>query len=257
MARRGRPSKNKEVAKTKPIEEKEQVKVETKQELNIDELVALKVAEILAQKELEKVEIKEISNEEVKSTESKPSRDRYRKRKFVPDSTLVRLEQSVDGKFIISDSRGSNYFIELNGYGDSTTMRFKDLKNYHGKHHSFLNKGKLKIIDVVSESGEIEFGDVIQDLNLQRLYENESKISPLDIEYYILDEESLTEFSDKLRNSTEILETIVEVANILYERGEFNNNSKMDVIRQVSGNYDLFKSKGMPSNVHKVGRNGI
>lgn len=248
MAGRGRPSKNKENTKTKPIEEKKEVK----EELNIDELVAQKVAEILAQKELEKAKIKETITKEVVPNKSKPSKKRYRNRKFVPDNTMVRIEQSIDGKFIISDSRGSNYFIELSGYGDSTTMNFKDLKNYHGKHHSFLNKGKLKIIDVVSENGEIELEDIIQDLNLQRIYENEKKISPLDIEYYLLDEESLDEFSDKVRNSNEIMETIIEVANIYYERGEFNDNSKMDVIRQVSGNYDLFKVSGMPSNVRRA-----
>lgn len=253
MARRSRPNKDKEVTTTKPIEEKEEIK----QELNIDELVAQKVAEILAQKELEKVQIKEKTIKvEPRVARPKPS-DRIRKRKFVPDNTLVRLEQSVEGKFIISDNRGSNYFIELNGYGDSTTMNYKDLKNYHGKYHSFLNKGKLKIIDVVSENGEIEFEDVIGDLNLQRIYDSEDKISPLDVEYYLLDEQSLNEFSNKVRNSTEILETIVEVANIYYNRGEFNDNSKMDVLRQVYGDYDLFKSKGIPSNVRRVGRDGI
>lgn len=256
----GRNSK-KEVKPKQIINEKKEIKIDKKEEgakleLNINELVAQKVAEILAQKELEKVTIKDEVKEEPKVVKMRPS-DRIKKRKFVPDNTLIRLEQSIDGKFIISDNRGSNYFIELNGYGDSTTMSFKDLKNYHGKHHSFLNKGKLKIIDVVSENGEIEFEDVIQDLNLQRIYKDEKKISPIDIEYYILEEELINEFSDKVRNSTEILETIIEVATIFYDRGEFNNNSKMDILRQVSGNYDLFKTKNIPSNVHRVGRDGI
>lgn len=248
-----RTSKNKEASKNKTIEKKEDIK----SEINIDELVAKKVAEILAQKELEKIQIAEVENIETKSKKIPPSKNKYRNRKFVPDNTMVRLEQSIDGKFIISDNRGSNYFIELNGYGDSTTMNFKDLKNYHGKHHSFLNKGKIKIIDVISENGEVELEDVIQDLNLQRIYENDKKISPLDIEFYLLEEESLSEFSDKVRNSNEILETLIEVANIYYERGEFNDNSKMDVLRQVSNNYDLFKSKTTPSNVRRVGRDGM
>jgi hypothetical protein len=219
-------------------------------EINIDELVAKKVAELLAQKQLElvtNIDVKEVNN--VKKI--KPS-NRITNRKFVPDNTLIRLEQSIDGKFIIADNRGSNFFIEMNGYGANTTMSFKDLKNYHGKYHSFLNKGKLKIIDVVSESGDVGFEDVIQDLNLQGIYDDENKISPLDIEYYLLEEDSLSEFSNKVRNSREILETIIEVSSIFYNQGKFNDNSKMDVLRQVSGNYDLYKISAMPSNVHSV-----
>jgi hypothetical protein len=267
MAGRGRPSKNtkkteskvksveKKPTEIKPVEQSEIKQPEIKQpEINIDELVAQKVAEILAQKELESTlskKVEETIEEPKAKVKTKPSK-RIKNRKFVPDNTIIRLEQNVDGKFIIADTRGSNYFIELNGYGDSTTMNFKDLKNYHGKHHSFLNKGKLRIVDVVSENGDIDFEDVIQDLNLQRIYESEKKISPLDIEYYITEEESLNEFSEMVRNSTEILETIVEVASIHYDRGEFNDNAKMDVLRQVSGNYDLFKSRGIPKNVRRV-----
>jgi hypothetical protein len=241
-------TKKKQGEKTQKVKT-ENKKVETKvDEINIDELVAQKVAEVLAQQKLDL--LKQDDSKQVKKVK-KPS-DKVKRRKFVPDNTLVRIQQSIDGKFIITDKRGSNYFIELNGYGDSTTMNFKDLKNYHGKSHSFLNKGKLKIIDVVSEDGEILFDDVIQDLNLQRIYEDDKKISPLDIEYYLLEEESLSEFSKKVRNSVEILHTIVEVSTIFYNRGEFNDNAKMDVLRQVSKNYDLFKARSMPSNVHEV-----
>ena len=251
----GRPRKKDDTTSTKKKEVKKQ---ETN--VDIDKLVAEKVAEqmakFLANQQIENMKEKTEVKEET-HRKTKPSLLKSKRRKFVPDNTLVRVEQSIDGKFIIADNRGSNYFIELNGYGDNTTMSFKDLKNYHGKHHSFLNKGKLKIIDVISESGEIEFEDVIQDLNLQRIYESENRISPLDIEYYLLDEESLSEFTEKVRNSTEILETLIEVSNILYNRGEFNDNSKMDVLRQVSKNYDLFKSKSTPSNVRRVGNDLI
>jgi len=261
MAGRGRPKKAKTKVEQPKVETKiehTEVKVEQpKPEINIDELVAQKVAEILAKQKVEEM-LKSSSEDKVKPTAEtqKPARlkpsQAIRRRKFVPDTTIVRLEQSIEGKFIIADTRGSNYFIEMNGYSDSTTMSFKDLKNYHGKHHSFLNRGKLKIMDVIDEDGGVEFEDVIQDLNLQGVYNDETKISPLDIEYYLLEEESLTEFSTKVRNSKEILETIIEVSTIFYAKGEFNDNNKMDVIRQVSGNYELFKSKSMPSNVHKV-----
>jgi hypothetical protein len=240
-------------------EKKEKTENTEKQELNIDEIVAQKVAELMAQKELElKLKIEQelkakekTENVDKKTKKIKPS-ERRRMRKYVSDDTMVRLEQNIDGKFIIADTRGSNYFIELNGYGDSTTMSFKDLKNYHGKHHTFLNKGKLKIVDVSSEKDDISFEDVIQDLNLQGIYENDEKISPLDIEYYLLEEEDLNVFSKKIRKSKELLEVIVEVSTLFYKDNNFNDNAKMDVLRQVAGNYDLFKNTNMPSNVRKV-----
>ena len=252
-----KPKKNNKVNNKADVKEeikKENKEVEVnieKKEINIDELVALKVAEILAQKELEnkKNNIPEIEEKITPVKKSIKPSERIRKRIFVPDNTLVRLEQNIDGKFIIKDDRGSNYFVELTGYGDTTTMSFKDLKNFHGRNHTFLNKGKLKILDVVSENGEVDFEDVIEDLNLQKIYSDDKKINPIDIEYYLLEEESLNEFSSKIRSSKEILEVIIEIANILYTKGEFNNNSKMDVLRQVSGNYDLFTFGNSMTNV--------
>lgn len=246
--------KNNKVVNNKIDVKKENKEVEIaveKKEINIDELVALKVAEILAQKELENKEsnIPKIEEKTIPVKKSIKPSERIRNRKFVPDNTLIRLEQNIDGKFIIKDDRGSNYFVELTGYGDTTTMSFKDLKNFHGRNHTFLNKGKLKILDVVSENGDVDFEDVIEDLNLQRIYNDDKKISPIDIEHYLLEEESLNEFSSKIRSSKEILEVIVEIAHILYTRGEFNNNSKMDVLRQVSGNYDLFTFGNSMTNI--------
>ena len=110
----------------------------------------------------------------------------------------------------------------------------------------------LKITDVVSENGEVESEDVIEDLNLQKIYFGKDSISPLDIEFYLLDCDDINEFSSKLRNSTHILKTIMEVGSILYKDNQFNDNSKMDLIRQVSGNYDLFKVNDLFKNVKRV-----
>jgi len=250
------------MAKTSKKIEEEVIcnKIENKQNeikddiVDIDKLIALRVAELLAQKELELRATlqKEFEGEPlVKSKKIKPSQS-MSARKYVPDDTMIRISQNISGKFIISETRGSNYFIELNGYGDSTTMAYKDLKNYHGRHHSFLNRGKLKITNVTSEDNSIDFNDVIHDLNLQRIYDDESKISPLDIEYYLLEEDDLKEFSMKLRNSREILSTIVEISFILYKDNKFNDNSKMDVIRQLTGDSNLYTHQSIPNNIRFV-----
>lgn len=162
-----------------------------------------------------------------------------RRRRFIPDDARIRIELNIDGKFIIADTRGNNYFVELNGYKDTTTISFKDLKNFHGKNHSFLNKGKIIVTDVISDS-EVDIQDAIEDLNLQRLYNNEEIIRPFEIEDYLSSDISIEEFSTKAEKSREYLETIIEVAVILFKRGQFTDNSKMNKLREITRMPELF-----------------
>jgi hypothetical protein len=229
----------------KPITKQEPKlpKVEPQNEINTEELIAKAVAEAIAKKELElKLEYEKLQAEktvEFTKAETLKLTNIKSRRKFVPDEARVRIQQNIGGKFIISETRGSSYFIELNGYGDSTTMPFKDLKNFHGRYHSFLNTGKLLLVDVISDS-DVALDDVIEDLNLQRIYNNEKSIRPDMIEYFLLEETSIHEFDTKIKNSTDILETIVEIAMVLFKRGQFTDNSKMNVLRQVLRNPELF-----------------
>lgn len=162
-----------------------------------------------------------------------------RRRRFIPDDARIRIELNIDGKFIIADTRGNNYFVELNGYRDTTTIPFKDLKNFHGKNHSFLNTGKIIVTDVISDS-EVDIQDAIEDLNLQRLYNNEEIIRPFEIEDYLLDGVDIHDFSTKVEKSREYLETIIEVAVILFKRGQFSDNSKMNKLREITRMPELF-----------------
>lgn len=193
--------------------------------LNVDELIAKAVADALEKQRLEihmeKPPIKKI------------------KHNFIPDHARVRISTNIDGKFIISDTRGQNFFIELNGYKDSTTISFKDLKNFYGKNYTLFTSGKLVVADVSSDS-EIELVDVIRDLNLNKIYLDNKKVSPIDIENLFTDNIQASEFESKLKNSTEIVETIVEVGHILYKQGQFSDNNKMNIIRQMFRNPSLF-----------------
>ena len=196
-------------------------------QVNMDEIIAKAVADALEKQKQELMT--QVAKPEIKKA-------RYG---FIPDHARVRIHTNVDGKFIINDTRGQNFFIELNGYKDNTTIAFKDLKNFYGKNYTLFTSGKLAISDVLAET-ETELKDVISDLNLTKIYYDENKVSPIDIEELFSDETSVGDFEFKLKNSTEVAETIVEVGYILYRQGLFSNNNKMNVIRQLFRDPNLF-----------------
>ena len=220
---------------------------------NTQELIAKAVAEALA-REKENLKL-EIENElklknihsEVKLEETKPeikvvksnSKLNIRNRKFVPDDARIRIESNVGGDFIIADTIGKTYRIKLNGYGYTATISFKELKSFHGNHQSFLNTGKLIITDVISDA-DVNLDDVIEDFDLQRIYHNEDMIRPFEIEHYLSNSVSIEEFNKKLEKSNDALETIIEVAVILFKRGQFSDNSKMNKLREITRMPELF-----------------
>jgi hypothetical protein len=115
------------------------------------------------------------------------------------------------------------------------------LRNFHSRKTSFLENGRLKIIDVTSSDPDITIKDVVYDLNLEDTYYNDKKMSPLDIEYFLLKETDISKFEVKISNSKNMLGTIIEVALVLYKKGKFNDNAKMNVLRQSTNKFDLFK----------------
>ena len=242
--------------KTTTTKKKEsKVKEENKnEEVDIQNIIAKVVAEELAKQELklksefdnklkqiEKEKIHDTSNSGLLEKEDVLNRSKIKGKlgKFVPDEARVRIEFNMTGKFVFADRRGSNYFAELNGYRDSITVSFRDLKNFHGKNPAFLNRGKIIITDVLSDA-EIDVWDVIEDLGLKRLYTNDDIIKPFEIEDYLSDKMPMDDFSQKLQNSTQYLEVIVEVAMILFKRGQFLNNDKMNKFREILRKPQLF-----------------
>lgn len=229
MAKRGNPSwvkKDKEVKNENEQIIENQIEVEKKDD--IDALIAKAVAEALKKQKIELMS--QIPNQ---------PKTKKTKHRFIPEHARVRLQTNVDGKFIINDTRGQSFFYELNGYGDSVTISFKELKNYYGKNYVLFTSGKLAITEVIVDT-EVELEDVIRDLNLTNIYYNEKKISPIDIEKLFSKEVTIEEFENKVKNSNEVAETIVEVGYVLYRKGLFNDNSKMNFLRQQFRNPNLF-----------------
>jgi hypothetical protein len=220
------------MARGNPNFGKKKIEKETEnivQEINVDELVAKAVAEALAKQKAELLS-------QIPIEQEKPKKIKHR---FIPEHARIRLQTNVEGKFIITDTRGQSFFYELNGYRDSLTVSFKELKNYYGKNYVLFTSGKLAITDVTVDV-EVELDDVIRDLNLTNIYFNEKKISPIEIEKLFSNAMDIKEFEDKVRNSSEVAETIVEVGHILYKRSIFTDNTKMNFLRQQFRDTNLF-----------------
>lgn len=237
MARGKKPSTAKTESKTaKPTESKVEPTVDFAKILE----EALAKQEEKLRKEFED-KLQETKSQEKTIVIEKQSKEKLssRGRRFIPDDAIIRVNLNIGGKFIMADTRGNGYFVEWNGYGNSRTVKFGDLKNFHGQKHSFLNSGKIIITDIISDA-DVCLEDAIEDLNLQDLYNNEEIIRPFEIEYYLSDEVSIQEFSKKMDKSLEYKEVIVEVAMILFKDGKFSDNSKMNKLREVTRNPELF-----------------
>jgi len=169
----------------------------------------------------------------------KPNKPKY---KFIPDHTKIRIKSNISGLFTFHEDKGkTRVYFEINDFGQSTTISFDELCIFITSKPSFIKNGSIAIVDVYSDI-DIEVEDVIKDRRLEDLYFNENKINPMYIEDLFDDRKtSNQEFEKKLTNTLEMAETVMESAHVLYKRGIFNNNTKMNAIRQIFRNPNLFK----------------
>jgi len=162
--------------------------------------------------------------------------------KYVPENTKIRIKSNIGGTFIFQEDRGkTRAFINIAGYGQSIIISYAELELLRYSKQSFIRSGTISIDEVFSNEG-IEFDDVVKELKLDDMYLDKKKIDPRNIEEMFNDEiTSDSDFGAKLNASPDMGEVLVEVANVLYKRGQFNNNTKMNLIRQKFGRPNLFK----------------
>lgn len=170
-----------------------------------------------------------------------PSAPTKNKFKFIPDNTKVRIQSNIGGKFIFGEDRGKvRVFFQIDGFGESAVVSYEELRIFVSSKPTFVKKGHIAIVDVYSDA-DITLEDVINDLRLEKIYFSEDKINPILIESLFSEETSEKEFENKLNNSMDMAETVMEAGHVLYRRGLFNNNSKMNSIRQIFRKPNLFK----------------
>ena len=234
---------------SKEIESNQTVTQETKTpEIDIDKLIKQITQEVSGKLKTE-YEYK-ISNLEKKlsekivqesKVENKPKVNKPKFR-FIPDNTKIRIQSNIGGLFIFSEDRGKvRVFFQIDNFGQSTIISYEELRIFLSSKPTFIRKGSIAIVDVYSDA-DIELEDVITDLRLDKIYYDENKISPMNIEDLFDDKlTSESEFEKKLNYSTDMAQTVLEASYILYRRGLFSNNTKMNSIRQIFRNPNLFK----------------
>ena len=243
----GRPKK--ETTNLDEQQNKSAVVQESKtSEIDIDKLIKQVTQEVSEKLKTEyefkilelenKLNEKPIGNSKIESN-IKVNKNKF---KFIPDNTKVRLKSNIGGLFTFNEDRGKvRSFFQIDNFGQGVTISFEELNLFISSKPSFIKKGMIAIVDAYSDV-DIEVEDIIKDLRLEDLYYNENRINPMRIEDLFDDNiTSEKEFEIKLNNSMEMAETVMEAGYILYRRGLFTNNTKMNSIRQIFRNPNLFK----------------
>lgn len=179
---------------------------------------------------------------EIASEENTSAVKPKNKFKFIPDHTKVRLKSNIGGLFLFSEDRGKvRVFFQIDNFGQSATISFEELSIFISSKPSFINNGSIAIVDAYSDV-DISVEDIIIDKRLESLYFDKDKINPMCIEELFDDNiTSEKEFEKKLNNTLEMAETVMEAGHILYKKGLFTNNTKMNAIRQIFRKPNLFK----------------
>jgi len=232
-------------ANTGKIEEKKDSNVNQKQEIDIQALIKQVTEEVTKQVEdkyenkinelKQSLDNKTIELQQVATTNIK------KKYKFIPDNTKVRIQSNVDGKFLFTEDRGKiRVFVQLDNFEDSAVISYEELRTMYSSKPSFIKKGQIAITDVYSDE-DIEIEDILKDLRLNNIYDCEGKIDPRYIKDLLTDKINEKDFMSLINNTPEMAETVVEIAYILYRQGLFNDNAKMNFLRQIYRNQNLFK----------------
>lgn len=164
-----------------------------------------------------------------------------KKYKFIPDHTKIRVQSNIDGKFLFTEDRGKiRVFIQLDNFEDSAVISYEELRTFYSSRPNFIRKGQIAITDVYSDE-DIEIEDVLKDLRIDNIYDCDDKIDPRYLKDLLTDKINEKDFMSLINNTPEMGETVVEVAYILYRKGLFNDNAKMNFLRQIFRNQNLFK----------------
>lgn len=232
-------------ASTGKNEEDKDIIVNQKQEIDIQALIKQVTEEVTKQVEdkygnkinelKQSLDNKTIELEQVTITNTK------KKYKFIPDNTKVRIQSNVDGKFLFTEDRGKiRVFVQLDNFEDSAVISYEELRTMYSSKPSFIKKGQIAITDVYSDE-DIEIEDILKDLRLDNIYDCKNKIDPRYIRDLLTDKVNEKDFMSLINNTPEMAETVVEIAYILYRQGLFNDNAKMNFLRQIYRNQNLFK----------------
>jgi hypothetical protein len=228
MSNVGRPkAENKEVQSTQAIDMQALIEQITKSVTDkLKDEYETKISSLEDKLKETKVETKHV----------KKSSTGYKK---ISDDTVVILKSNISGGFIFKEDRGKiRTFVRINDFDETYPIPYDEFNLLVTSGNIFLKSGKVAIIDVVSDDIEVE--DVINNCKLGDIYFDEKKISPANLQYLFSSDCDVKEFRSLVDNSIELHEAILETGYALFKRGQFSDNDKMNVLRQVFQKPSLF-----------------
>jgi hypothetical protein len=158
---------------------------------------------------------------------------------FIPDETKIEIFTNISGITVLKETKGRcNVFLTLNGYKQSGRITFEELRAVFAKFRKMFESGEVAISRVYTQDKNIDLEAVIKDIGIEDLYLNNDIITPITIEQSL--KLQYEEFEKKFNKSKSLQTTICEVAVVLYKKGQFNDNQKMNLFRQYFRNPKLF-----------------
>lgn len=175
----------------------------------------------------------EVINENTVQAEEKPvketRRTSSRRRVQIPKDVECVVMSLCNGELVYRDRRTSRLF-EFPELGDSEIMTIEELSTMKNLARKFFKNSYITVVDVLDD--EYTLDDVYEYLQIKT---NTEILCAEDMDDIILDMD-IDDFRTILQNRKEggLRQRIVERAIKLYEDGEFNDYSKMKVIKDVT-----------------------
>lgn len=175
----------------------------------------------------------EVINDNTVQAEEKPvketRRTSSRRRVQIPKDVECVVMSLCNGELVYRDRRTSRLF-EFPELGDSEIMTIEELSTMKNLARKFFKNSYITVVDVLDDEYTLE--DVYEYLQIKT---NTEILCAEDMDDIILDMD-VNDFRTILQNRKEggLRQRIVERAMKLYEDGEFNDYSKMKVIKDVT-----------------------
>lgn len=175
----------------------------------------------------------EVINENTVQAEEKPvketRRTSSRRRVQIPKDVECVVMSLCNGELVYRDRRTSRLF-EFPELGDSEIMTIEELSTMKNLARKFFKNSYITVVDVLDDEYTLE--DVYEYLQIKT---NTEILCAEDMDDIILDMD-IDDFRTILQNRKEggLRQRIVERAMKLYEDGEFNDYSKMKIIKDVT-----------------------
>jgi len=161
--------------------------------------------------------------------------------KFIPDNTKIEIKSNVVGTFHLKDEvTVPTVNVTFAQFGNRAWITYEQLRNLWNKKPIILTGGMVALSRVASENKNITMQDIYHDLDIGGLYKNH-EINPLNFDDLISEKTDANKFDALVRENMCFYDMILDLAYLRYSEGKFNNNTKMNTLRTISKNDNLFR----------------